>query len=111
MRPPDLPEGFDLLRRGGWWIAHRSGLREPLLAAGDGDPRAHAAAGTGALRGRGRPVLVTLPDGTRGVLRRYLHGGLLGGLTGGLFLGRSRPFTELTATERARRGGVKVPEP
>jgi tRNA A-37 threonylcarbamoyl transferase component Bud32 len=111
MRPPELPEGYELLRRCGWWIAHRAGLRDHLLAVGDGDPRALATTGTGEFRGRGRPVLVTLPDGTRGVLRRYLHGGVLGRLTGPLFLGHSRPFGELVAVARARIAGVRAPEP
>ena len=61
-------------------------------------------------RGRGRPSRVSLPDGSSGVLRGYRHGGMLRALTGRRFTGFPRPLTELVATERARAGGVRVPE-
>jgi tRNA A-37 threonylcarbamoyl transferase component Bud32 len=105
-----LPEGFIWLKKGGWHVAVRSGLCEMLEEAGVGDPAALAARGTASFRGRGRPVRVTLPDGSAGVLRRYLHGGLLRGITGSLFVGRPRPLRELLAAERCRVSGVRVPE-
>jgi tRNA A-37 threonylcarbamoyl transferase component Bud32 len=105
----ELPAGFVRLRRNGWRIA----VREDLLGAGGGtfpDPLELEARGTHTFRGRGRPVRVPLPDESFGVLRRYLHGGLLRAITGPLFAGAPRPLRELRALERARAGGVQVPE-
>ncbi len=105
-----LPEGYEWRRSGAWRIALRTDHREVLEAAGIGDPEALARSGTRAFEGRGRPVRVLLPGGGAGVLRRYLHGGLLRSLTGRFFAGPSRPLRELRATVRAERAGVRVPE-
>jgi 3-deoxy-D-manno-octulosonic acid kinase len=104
-----LPGGFERLRTGPWRIALRADLREVLVRAGIGNPPALAAKGTKRFAGRGRPVRVELADGRYGVLRRFLHGGLLRRVTGPLFLGSPRPVRELAATEHARRAGVAVP--
>lgn len=59
--------------------------------------------------GRAAHPLVTLPDGTRALVRRYRRGGLVRHLNRATyFLGR-RATDELRATERARAGGVRVP--
>lgn len=105
-----LPEGFALVERGGWSIAVRESARGAVLDATVGGPDVLAGTGEARYAGRGRPVRIVLPDGTPGVLRRYLHGGLLRKVAGSWFLGPSRPFRELRATERARRAGVSVPE-
>ena len=108
--PDGLPEGFEWRERSGWRIAVRSDVAGEVLATAGGDPRAIADAGEARYEGRGRPALVVLARGTRAVVRRYLHGGLLRAVTGRYFVGRSRPLRELRATERARRAGVRVPE-
>jgi hypothetical protein len=110
-RDCDLPPGYEWVLAGRWRAAVRSDARSAVEAAGIDAPEAWAERGTGRYRGRGRPVGILLADDTPAVLRRYLHGGLLGRLLGGRFLGRvPRPLVELRATERARAGGVNVPE-
>jgi len=106
----ELPEGFVAIAHGGWRLA----VREEFAATFDSDrmadPERLAASGQAVFRGRGRPSRVSLPDGSSGVLRGYRHGGMLRALTGRRFTGFPRPLTELVATERARAGGVRVPE-
>ncbi len=110
MESSGLPDGFGWHRAGPWSVAIRENLREVLVSAGLENPQGLAAAGESRRAGRGRPAVITLPDESRAVLRRYLHGGLAGKVTGSLFAGASRPLTELVATEKARRAEVSVPE-
>ncbi len=109
-RSPSLPDGFGWLRAGAWHVAVREDFREAVESAGLSRPESVAESGDRRFKGRGRPSLLTLDDGTQAVLRRYLHGGLLGSITGSLFLRSSRPLKELLATEAARSRGVRVPE-
>ncbi len=104
-----LPEGYEWGRAGAFRGAFRSEARDALLGAGFTDPAAFAGRSDPAFAGRGRPVRVPLPDGSAGVLRRYLHGGVLRRLTGRWFTGAPRPVRELVATVRAERAGVRVP--
>ncbi len=60
-------------------------------------------------RGRGSAPTVTLDSGLSIVLRRYRHGGLLGGVTRGLLLGLRRPLAELDVSARAEALGAPVP--
>ena len=63
-------------------------------------------------RGRGEVARWPLPGRSEGVvLRRYSHGGLLGGLLGERFWGMTRPVSELALTEQARERSVAVPLP
>lgn len=87
-----------LVRRGLEDEAERLGLR------GD-PPSAETVAG-----GRARHPVVALPDGARAVVRRYRRGGAVRFLNRATYLGGHRAFDELRATERARGGGVRVPE-
>ncbi|HTO52087.1 MAG TPA: lipopolysaccharide kinase InaA family protein [Myxococcota bacterium] len=60
-------------------------------------------------RGRGAVPSVSLRRDTHVVLRRYQHGGLLGGITGSLYLGPGRALEELHVTARAEAQGAPVP--
>ena len=104
------PEGFSGLDAGRWQIVVRDGLSDAFGAAEIADPERFAASGDPCFRGRGRPCRVLLPGGGSGVLRGYRHGGMFRAVTGCRFLGFPRPLAELTATEAARRAGVRVPE-
>jgi 3-deoxy-D-manno-octulosonic acid kinase len=69
-------------------------------------------AGGGGAAGRAETALVELPGSTEKlVLRRLLHGGLLGPLLGPLFLGMGRPLRELRVTAALRKAGAPVPRP
>jgi len=62
--------------------------------------------------GRGETALVEIPGSSEKlVLRRLLHGGLLGPLLGSGFLGMSRPLRELRVTAELRSAGAPVPRP
>jgi tRNA A-37 threonylcarbamoyl transferase component Bud32 len=106
----ELPAGFGWLHAGAWHVAVREECRGVLENLDLADPERLAEGGDRCFSGRGRPSLLTLPDGSRVVLRRYRHGGMLGRLTGNRFAGASRPLGELRATEAARTAGVRVPE-
>jgi 3-deoxy-D-manno-octulosonic acid kinase len=60
--------------------------------------------------GREAHPVVTLPNGTRVVVRRYRRGGLMRLVNRGLYFGGNRAFDELRAAERARAGGVRTPQ-
>jgi 3-deoxy-D-manno-octulosonic acid kinase len=69
-------------------------------------------AGGGGASGRGATTLVGIPGSTDElVLRRLLHGGLLGPLLGSAFLGVRRPLRELRVTAQLHRAGAPVPRP
>ncbi len=62
--------------------------------------------------GRSVTAVATLPgSGERLLLRRLLHGGLLGPWLGDRFLGLGRPLQELAVTAALRRAGAPVPRP
>lgn len=112
MRDPigDVPRAYAVHRVGSTWLvfdrAHLNSLVELRLA----DPKTREQLFAGApQRGRGAAPTVALSDGTRMVLRRYQHGGLLAALTGPLFLGPQRPLQELRVTARAEDSGAPVP--
>jgi 3-deoxy-D-manno-octulosonic acid kinase len=71
----------------------------------------HFAAGGGA-SGRAETALIDIPGSTEKlVLRRLLHGGLLGPLLGMRFFGIGRPLRELRVTAALREAGAPVPRP
>jgi 3-deoxy-D-manno-octulosonic acid kinase len=74
--------------------------------------RADAAAGDGehVAGGRVPHPLLRLEDGSALVVRRYRRGGLLRHVNEATYLGGHRAFHEALVTERARAGGVRVPE-
>ncbi len=58
----------------------------------------------------GRAATAIVPVGERAVVvRRLLHGGMLGPLLGPWFLGLDRPMNEVEVTEALRRSGAPVP--
>jgi 3-deoxy-D-manno-octulosonic acid kinase len=59
--------------------------------------------------GREPHPVVTLPSGSRVVVRRYRRGGMVRLVNRGLYFGGNRAFDELHAAERARAGGVRTP--
>jgi 3-deoxy-D-manno-octulosonic acid kinase len=66
----------------------------------------------GGATGRGETALVEAPGSTEKlVLRRLLHGGLLGPLLGSTFFGMNRPLRELRVTAELRNAGAPVPRP
>jgi hypothetical protein len=84
--------------------------RRLSLLSRDGVERHFARGGGGA--GRSATALVELPESTEAlVLRRLLHGGLLGPILGPFFLGTRRPLRELRVTAELRRAGAPVPRP
>lgn len=84
--------------------------RDLLLRAPDQVDR-HFAAGGGA-SGRAETALIEIPgSGEKLVLRRLLHGGLLGPLLGARFFGIDRPLRELRVTAALREAGAPVPRP
>lgn len=88
-----------LLVRKGWEDAAEH-LSDPDQLRGGGE----VVAG-----GREAHPIVTLPNGTRVVVRRYRRGGLMRLVNRGLYFGGNRAFDELRAAERARAGGVRIP--
>jgi 3-deoxy-D-manno-octulosonic acid kinase len=77
----------------------------------DGLERLFATSEVGAA-GRDPTARIEVPGASDSVvLRRLLHGGLLGPLLGGAFLGLGRPLRELTVTATLRRAGAPVPRP
>ncbi len=66
----------------------------------------------GGASGRGDTALVDAPGkAEKLVLRRLIHGGLLGPLRGSVFFGMGRPLRELRVTAQLRRAGAPVPRP
>jgi tRNA A-37 threonylcarbamoyl transferase component Bud32 len=66
----------------------------------------------GGATGRGETALVEAPGSKQTlVLRRLIHGGLLGPLLGSAFFGMSRPLRELRVTAELRGAGAPVPRP
>lgn len=105
-----VPRGYAIHRIGdAWLILDRKATSElvPLRLADTAARNALFARAP--RRGRGAAPSVQLSDGTRLVLRRYRHGGLLGRLTGALYLGPSRALAELRVTARAEQMGAPVP--
>lgn len=102
-----IPEGFRLAGAG---VLVRSGYEEELTGWLERARRpAHAA--PEAEGGRGGIARAELADGAHAYVRRYRHGGLLGGLLGEAYFGRPpRPWRELEATEAARHAGILAPE-
>jgi 3-deoxy-D-manno-octulosonic acid kinase len=87
-----------LVRRGMEALAPSLGLHgDPPSAERIGGGRAH------------HPV-VALPDGSRAVVRRYHRGGAVRHVNRATYFAGHRAFEEMRATERARAGGVRVPE-
>ena len=107
---PLLPPGFFPAEKGGSVWVVRDGWEKVLVPLGGRSREELAAAFPGAehLRGRGRPLVLPV-GGKRLVVRRYRHGGLLGGITGDLLVGSGRPLRELAVLERARLAGLPVP--
>jgi len=109
---PSLPRCFRPYEDGRFVMYLRAGFEDAL--ADLMDPLAtlwrRLERATPVARGRGNVAIWPLSDREeRVVLRRYAHGGILGGLLGHRFWGMSRPIRELAITEYAREGKASVP--
>lgn len=110
--PGEVP-GFRRLQRDGalLWVNPR--FDEAVRALHLLDPAARERAWHGPAYGGGRGTAVRLPlqgDGSL-LLRRVLHGGLLGPLLGDRWLTLRRPLAELRVTSTLRAAGAPVPTP
>lgn len=104
------PPGYRLLQEGRREILVRDGYEDRLHHQGLLDPAGlweqsphHAR-----IMGRGEILIVRGKEDV--AVRKYRHGGLLRRLTGDLFFFGSRPFQEVTITERMRSSGVPTLE-
>jgi tRNA A-37 threonylcarbamoyl transferase component Bud32 len=108
------PPGFRCLSRGRVFLVVDPTLEEAariLSLHSPGGVEQHFARSGGA-RGRADTALVEIPGSEQKlVLRRLLHGGLLGPLLGRVFLGVRRPVRELRVTAELRSAGAPVPRP
>jgi len=105
-----VPSGYAVHRVGDSWLVLDADRAPDLVQLRLGSPEARRELfARGPVRGRGRAPTITLASGTRIVLRRYRHGGLLGWLTRSLLLGPHRPLSELRVSTAARLNGAPVP--
>lgn len=87
-----------------------AGDAKALLAEGSLYEAAARNLGARTLQGRGVSYALALPvSGTRAVVRRNRHGGLLGPITGELFLPPTRAPYELDVSLRLIKQGVRTP--
>ena len=94
-----MQEGFTLLARAAFSeLLRETGLQELLSGAAD------------KVKGRRLHAVVELPDGGRAVVRRCVHGGLLGPVLGETYLGARRFLEEARVSEHLRSRGVNTPE-
>jgi tRNA A-37 threonylcarbamoyl transferase component Bud32 len=110
----EIPEGFRRISTDPVFLVVDASLEEAArtlsLHTPGGVDRLFTRGGGAA--GRGETALVEIPGSLEKlVLRRLLHGGLLGPLLGAAFLGMGRPLRELQVTARLRRAGAPVPRP
>jgi tRNA A-37 threonylcarbamoyl transferase component Bud32 len=109
-----IPPSFSLVRKGKVFLLLRDEYKDHLLKQGIEDIKTFLQSHRQTsryLRGRVLHPSVPLKEGTRIVIRRYQHGGLLSVLTRDLYLFGSRSFQELALTARIRTCGVSTVEP
>ncbi len=110
--PGNIP-GFRRLQRDGalLWVNPR--FDEPVRALDLLDPAARERAWRGAASegGRGPAVRLPLASGETLLLRRSLHGGMLGPILGDHWLTLRRPLAEVGVTSTLRAAGAPVPTP
>ncbi len=99
--------GFETRREGNILLLARGVLREFMAGRPASDLLGE---GKEAVEGRRMHTILELPDGTRAVVRHYLHGGLLRKVTGDRFARSERFFDEIRASEHLRACGVNTPE-
>ncbi len=97
---------FHLLTRGRRTLAVASAFREEAPFLFDG---IDGAAPVGWVQGRRRHPVVALSGGRRVVVRKLVHGGILGRALGEIFWGANRPLKEFIAMVRASEKGIPVP--
>jgi 3-deoxy-D-manno-octulosonic acid kinase len=108
--PGEIPEGWVVHRIAETWLVLDRALAPELVQLRLADPAARERIFARApVRGRGAAPSVAITSEQGMVLRRYRHGGLLGGLTGSLYLGPGRALSELRVAARAEAMGAPVP--
>lgn len=106
----DVPTGYVVHRVADATLVFDGALASELVGLRLADPGARKRLFSRApRRGRGGAPSVALGRDVSVILRRYQHGGMLGGFTGMLHLGPSRALQELHVTARAEASGAPVP--
>jgi tRNA A-37 threonylcarbamoyl transferase component Bud32 len=107
------PPGFAERRAGSIRLVADASLGTALEDLGllAPDAWAHMERTASGSEGRGATVILEPREGERLLVRRVLHGGLLGPLLGASLLGLARPLRELAATSLLRSRGAPVPRP
>jgi tRNA A-37 threonylcarbamoyl transferase component Bud32 len=108
------PPGFRCLSAGRVFLVVEPALEDAARALSLSTPGGadRLFARGGGASGRSHTALVETPGSTEKlVLRRLLHGGLLGPLLGAAFLGMGRALRELRVTADLRNAGAPVPRP
>jgi 3-deoxy-D-manno-octulosonic acid kinase len=110
--PGDVP-GFRRLQRGGAWLWVNPRYDEAVHGLDLLDPAVRERVWRDATDAGGRApaARLALGDDARLLLRRSLHGGLLGPLLGDRWLTLRRPLEELRVTSTLRAAGAAVPTP
>ncbi|MEI6127654.1 MAG: lipopolysaccharide kinase InaA family protein [Pseudomonadota bacterium] len=111
----NIPSGYVLIDQGAACMLVRESYRDCLLAQGIADPDSLIASLPSQDSHRsGRGVVPSIPvagkPGERMVLRKYLRGGFLRFANKDLFIGRHRPFRELSLTVEAALHGIPTIE-
>lgn len=108
--PGEIPAGYVVHRIAETWLVLDRALATELVQLRLADPTARERMFARApVRGRGAAPSVPITPDHGMVLRRYRHGGLLGGATGSLYLGPGRALSELRVAARAEAMGAPVP--
>ncbi|MFT5290140.1 MAG: hypothetical protein ACI8QS_000320 [Planctomycetota bacterium] len=104
-----LPSGYGVIEGSVGVLAVLESLRSDVLGAGFG-PDGGESLEASDLSGRTRLLQFPLADGSRAVVRRFTHGGLLRVATGERYGDPQRPFKELILSARLRSEGLPTPE-
>ncbi len=104
-----LPSGYGVVEGGVGLLAVLESLRSEVLGAGFG-PDGGESLEASDLSGRTRLLQFPLSDGSRAVVRRFTHGGLLRVATGERYGDPQRPFKELVLSARLKSEGIPTPE-
>ncbi len=114
LKPHLIPPSFSLVKKGKSYLLLHDDFKELLLSQGIEDPetffKTHSSTAT-FLKGRTPHPSIPIRVGTRMVVRKYSHGGLLRVFNRDLFLFGARAFRELILTEEIRASGILTIQP
>lgn len=109
-----IPPSFSLVKKGQALLLLKEEFKEFLLRQGIEEVMPFLAKhhrDTRYMKGRTDHPSVPIGGRERMVVRRYSHGGLLGGITKTLYLSGARSFQELALTEEIRACGIPTIQP